>query len=215
MRRAVGIMAMCALVALAGCVSDALMKQDKSGAPLVDLRRADVTILPFAYRSYLPFEHGLGVDLAQTVRRTLARRLPQSAAFVEPGRIEGYLRSTSPQDVDLSHVASTLDVDVIVTGKIRLVHTRENPPPGAYAGVGIVDVSVFDARSALIVLRRRVKVRLESDDLAGEVSSRPTRDVRRELLERAAGRITELVLSERDSAEGLTEDRSETAGGET
>jgi len=215
LRRVVGLMAMCVLVALAGCVPDARVKRDGAGAPLVDLRRAGVTILPFAYRSHLPFEHGLGVELAQTVRRTLARRLPPSAAFVEPGRIEGYLRSTSPRDVDLSHVASTLDVDVIVTGKIRLVHTRENPPPGAYAGVGIVDVSVFDARPARIVLRRRVKVRLESDDLAGEVSPRPTRDVRRELIERVAGRITELVLSERDSAEGLTEHRSEAAGGET
>lgn len=214
MPRTVGMTAICALMTLAGCIGADLVHRDASGAPLVPLRHAEVSILPFAYRSYLPFEHSSGVEMARAVRRTLARRAPRSTTFVEPGRIEGYLRSTSPEDIDLSHVGSTLGVDVVVTGKIRLLQTRDNPPAGAYAGVGIVDVTVFDARVAETVLRRRLKVRLETDTSAGAASSRSTTDVRRELVELAADQIAELVLSKRASAEGSTEKRSETAGGD-
>lgn len=205
----------CALAALAGCVARDLVRRDGAGAALVPLRRAAVSILPFAYRNYLPFEHDSGTELAQAVRHALARRAPGSTTFVEPGRIEGYLRSTPPEDMDLSHVASTLGVDVVVAGKIRLIQTRENPPPGAYAGVGIVDVSVFDARIAETVLRKRLKVRLEEDGSAAGELSRSIADVRREVVERAAKQITDLVLSRGDSAEGHTEKPSKTAGGQT
>jgi len=117
--------------------------------------------------------------------------------------------------MDLSHVAATLDVDVVVAGRIRLIQIPENPPPGAYAGMGIVDVTVFDARVEETVLRRRVKIRLETDDSPAQRPSRPTRDARRRFMDLAAHQITELVLSKRASAEGPTENPSETAGGET
>ena len=183
------------VLAVGSCAGRAPFLNASAGAPLVPLRQARISVLPFAYRSYLPFEHQGGKELAQAVRAALAQRVPSGASFVEGARVEGYLRSTPPEQVDRGRIAAVLDVHVLVMGSIRYVEAREAPTPGTYAALGIVDVDVYDARAEKLALRERLKVRLPADELAPTVAP-PSRVALREMLtERMADRIASLIMS--------------------
>ena len=202
MREASQSIALCALIALVGsCGGGESIWKKRASEPLVPLRDARIAVIPFAYRSYLPFEHEVGRELSQAVRAALAPHVPQSAVFVESAKVEAYLRSTVPEMVDRSQIAATLDADVILMGTIRLIQTTVNPPPDAYAGIAVVAFEVFDARSGESAFSDRLEIRLRADELT-EKPLLGHAVVRTAVLEQIADLVGEAILSPKTRAEG-------------
>ena len=183
---------------VASCTPEQAVKRvDEPLVPLADVR---IAVIPFAYRNYLPFEHPLGRSLSRSVRSSLEGRTPTSAVFVEGGRVEPYLRATRLDQVAWSRVADSLDADVLVTGTIRMVQTFPRPPAGGAAGVGIVDMGLYDARSHAFTLEERLKVRVTTDEL-------PSGDVINAVIDRAADRIARRILTAERPAAPAPPDR--------